>query len=124
MMPWSVRILPEFPIVETKYSGILTPAELTDAVRETMALTQTHGTSLLLGDCLGLEGGHSIVDLYELSDFLGSTGMAQSMKEAVLLPGLPMAAEDVRFWETACLNRGIRVQVFLDRQNAIDWLLQ
>ena len=35
--------------------------------------------------------------------------MAHQFKEAILMPNTPASTRDVEFWETACLNRGIRV---------------
>ncbi len=121
-MPWRVDIPLEASLVETTYSGVLTPPELSDAVRETLRVAETSGLKRFLADCTSLEGGHSILDLYALVDSIAkdATGID---KEAVLLPSLPAAAEDVRFWETACFNRGLNVRVFVDRESAREWLL-
>lgn len=110
-------------IVETRYSGVLMPAELTAAVRETLAVGQRQGYTRFLGDCTELAGGHSIVDLYNLVDLVESARVGLDIKEAVLLPVSPASAEAVRFWETACLNRGAIVRIFTDREHALDWLL-
>ena len=123
-MPWETRIHLELPIIETRYSGLLTPEELTEAARETLALVRAHGRTLLLGDCTDLKGGHSIVDLYGLVDIIKASGSVTDLKEAVLVPSLPDPVDKVRFWETTCYNRGLYVRVFEDRQAAIDWLVK
>ncbi len=124
-MPWRSQLLQMHPIIETFYSGLLSKDELFDAFRATVALAQTSGTTRFLADCTHLEGGHSIVHLYTLVDTLMSSGAALgAFREAVLLPVLPGSAEDVLFWETACLNRGLRVKVFESRPSAIAWLLE
>ena len=124
-MPWRSQLLQAHPIIETSYSGLLGKDELFDAFRATVALAQASGTTRFLADCTLLEGGHSIVHLYTLVDTLMSSGAdLGALREAVLLPALPGSAEDVRFWETACLNRGLRVKVFQDRPSAIAWLLE
>lgn len=122
-MPWEVRVLEDAPVLETIFSGVLSPAELSDAVRETFRLAQLHDRWLILGNCIGLGTGHSLFDLYGLVDFLEASGLQHKIREAVLLPDLGEPAENVRFWETACLNRGIRVQIFQEHQAALDWLL-
>ncbi len=123
-MPWNVSAPAALPIIETRYEGVLAPSELADAVRETLVLARSSGRMLFLGDCRAMTGGHSVVDLYSLAEVLLSSGMGRGLKEAVVLPSLPESAESVRFWETACLNRGLRVRIFLDRESALAWLLE
>jgi len=123
-MPWQVSIAPGSPFVETTYSGVLTPPELADAVRKTLRQAGTHGLKRFFADCTPLEGGHSILDLYTLADSLAKGDLSAVEREAVLLPALPAPAENVQFWETACLNRGLNVRIFLDRELAVAWLLE
>lgn len=123
-MPWRVIVCPDHPIVETSYSGLLTPSELTSAVHETLAAAEQEGVNRLLADCTTLEGGHSVVDLYTLAKEVAERGIMWTIREAVLLPRRPDAGEKVRFWETTCINRGFTVRLFDDRQAALDWLLE
>jgi len=123
-MPWQVTLHPELPIIETRYEGLLSPAVLAEAIEGTLALVKESGRNLLLGDCTALVGGHSITDLYYLADAVKDSGLSHRLKEAVIFPELPAPAGHVKFWETTCYNRGIRVRIFTDRQGAIDWLLQ
>ena len=122
-MPWHASVHPDLPIVETCYSGVLTPSELSAAVREPLTLARTSGRTLLLSDCSALVGGHSIHDLYCLANAISLSGTGYSLKEAFLLPALPASVEMVKFWVTVCCNRGINVRIFSDRQSALDWLL-
>jgi len=123
-MPWHASIHPELPVIETFYSGVITQSELTEAVMENISLVNEHGIFRLLGDCTALEGGHSIFDLYYLVDTVISAGIPGNLKEAVILPSLQASAEKVKFWETACLNRGFKVRLFQDRASALDWLME
>jgi len=123
-MPWQTSIHPDHPIVETRYSGVLSTSELSDAINETLALSQTRGFTLFLGDCTELVGGHSVVDLYYFAEMITTRAAGRTFKEAVILPSLPDSAENVKFWETTCENRGLRVRIFLDRASAIKWLLE
>ncbi|MEI8340010.1 MAG: hypothetical protein WCH43_00550 [Verrucomicrobiota bacterium] len=122
-MPWHTILLEDLPVIETRYSGVLTPAELSSAAREIFDLIREHNRTFLLADCTALGGGHSIVDLYALAETLASGNLVPNLKEAVLLPSLPDSVENVKFWETACINRGIRVRIFCNRQSALDWLM-
>ncbi len=120
-MPWQVKINPDMPVIETCYSGHLSPDELCAAAKETYCQARLLGTNLLLSDCTALAGGHSVFDLYQLAgDACIHTGTA--MKEAVVLPELPAQKENVIFWETTCRNRGLQVRIFEDRKSALDWL--
>lgn len=122
-MVWQCEKLAAHPIIETAYVGLVGQAELESAVRATIDLAGRTGITRFLADCSRLEGGHSILELFGIANTLSASGAFGAMREAVLLPALPTAAEDVRFWETVCLNRGLIVRIFDDRAAAIDWLL-
>jgi len=123
-MPWRIQTLAEtrLPLLEVCYEGLLTGADLFDAGRASMAALLKQERPRMLADCTALEGGHSIFDLYELADAIMASGLAPTLREAILTPTLPMPAETVRFWETMCFNRGIQVRIFTDRQRALEWL--
>ncbi len=123
-MPWSIILHPNDPFVETRYVGSLSPPELAEAVHETLRTVEAHKRHLVLGDCSKLEGGHSLFDLYGLADAVLASGLAHLIREAIILPALPGAVEDVRFWETTCMNRGIVVRIFTTREEALAWLLE
>lgn len=123
-MPWHTEFHPEFRVIEIHYCGILTRAELADAITEAMALVRQHGTALILGNCLSLEGGHSTTDLYFFAESIASTEIAASLKEAIIFPSIPDASDHVWFWESTCHNHGLMVRVFRDRRNALEWLLR
>ncbi len=122
-MPCHVMINPAHPVIEISFSGSITRFELADALRETLALAEAHDTCRILADCSQLAGGHSSIDLYYLAETVSTSGIAHRLKEAVLLPELPESSENVKFWETTCFNRGIRVSLFTDRQQALAWLI-
>ena len=70
-----------------------------------------------------LEDVGSVVDLYDLPTLYEEQGLERGSKGAVVLPAAnAKVAEDARFHETVCLNRGWQVKVFTDCQEAIDWL--
>jgi hypothetical protein len=122
-MPWKLSTLTEPPILELCFEGTLTPAELKKAAQTTLDLAVATGIYRVLADGTALQGGHSIVDLYATVQLLTSFDFVHELKEAVLLPALPSVAADARFWENACVNRGIQVRLFDDRGAAVAWLL-
>lgn len=122
-MPWSASLDPRYPVIETIYSGHLSPAELGEAFEAARKLVFDSGRSLVLADCTGLQGGHSVTDLYHLAETFAKVTMEHPVKEAVLLSEMPNTAGMARFWETTCYNRGINVRVFTEREGAIAWLM-
>ena len=121
-MPWRICILENPTIIETAYIGQLSPAELTEAAERTLAAGREHGTNLFLGDCTGLTGGHSEVDLFWLAEWLTKQERPLGMREAVLLPQLPPASDNVKMWEMLGRNRGFSIQLFSVREAALAWL--
>lgn len=122
-MPWQVSVHSDPVVIETRYAGAISPSDLQNAVRETLALAKTHASQRFLSDCGDLIGGHSVFDLYFLADALQQSGLPHPVREAVLLPGLPEPEANVRFWETTARNRGIDARLFVDRASALAWLL-
>lgn len=123
-MAWQIIYHPQLGVIETLYSGELTPDELYAAAQASLGLGAEHSAWLFLGDCTGLQGGHSVVDLYGVLELFQVVGFAPPMREALLMPEGPDSAmsEEVAFWETACLNRGVEVRIFHERAAALDWL--
>jgi len=121
-MSWTITEFSDAPIIETTYQGMMSPKELGDAVKATTDRVAATGKHLLLGDCRELAGGHSVFDLYAVVEELDRAGTGRTMREAILVPGSSVPAEMTRFWATACANRGIKVEVFSDRDAALAWL--
>jgi hypothetical protein len=120
-MPWSANII-DPNIVELVYTGEVTPAELMEALQAAGSLSHKHQTNLFLADCTEMAGGHSITDLYFLISAYEAAGLQYGSKEALLLPKLKSPAEEVKFYEVACSNRGFIVKIFIGRHEALQWL--
>ena len=87
-------LLPDHPVVEVRYFGQVTAADLTEA----------------------------FTDLNDLVDALSALGMTERFREAVVRPTDVTAAVSVGFWETAGVNRGPAIRTFRTRSEALDWL--
>lgn len=121
-MPWKSELAPDGAFISVIYTGRITPAELIDAFNATVALVRQHDQWHIFTDTTAMEGGHSVTDLYYLADAILATGFGSKVREAVLMSTLPDNAENVRFWETTCANRGLRVRVFTERDASLAWL--
>jgi hypothetical protein len=122
-VPWNINLL-ENKIIELTYSGSISPQELKEAFDASLLLAEKEKILLFLADCTNMIGGHSVVDLYSIITLLESTGLSRRIKEALLLPSLRSSVAEVKFYETACLNRGFNVKIFLNREDALAWLEQ
>jgi len=123
-MPHEIKVNKQYDLVEIAYIGLITPGELVAVVEETMVLARGNGILKFFADCTTMIGGHSITDLYGLISLYESIGVPHGMKEAILLPALTSAAADVRFYETACYNKGYNVKVFKNSKDALNWLVE
>lgn len=120
-MPWSLTLHEPEHFVEIIYQGTVNQTDLKKSAEDSLALARSHAVTRVLADCRELEGGHSMADLYFLSDWLVKM-QAYKLREAVLLPVSAMASDHARFWETTCINRGLNVKVFDSRDAALEWL--
>jgi hypothetical protein len=121
-MNWQTSYQNNTQLIELTYSGSVTQVELAKSAQAALDLARQHGTYKVMTDCTAMQAGHSLADLYFLSDWL-ITMKAHRLKEAVIMPTEAASSELARFWETTCINRGLRVRVFDQREAAERWLL-
>ncbi|NTV47943.1 MAG: hypothetical protein HGB11_15805 [Chlorobiales bacterium] len=110
--------------IETVYSGNISANEIQGALKQNLELSQKHGVTRLLADCTHLKPGRSVLNTYEFATQLESIPGIYQLKEAMILPIMQEAAEEIRFFETAARNRGLNVRVFSSREEAIKWLIE
>jgi hypothetical protein len=115
-----VHCHPDF--MEARCCGRITATELGAAARHVVQQARSHGMCLLLSDCTDLLDGHTVIDLYDVADWLAADRTGPRFTEAIVMPISPLAAAKVRFWELACHNRGLSVRLFGRRAEALAWL--
>jgi hypothetical protein len=117
-------LLPEMPIVEMVVDGLLTAEDGATAMTTGLALSQEHDVWSTLADFTHMRQTAPGGDIVALADVLAHLGVQDRWQEAVVLPVDPVTAVWVQLWETAAVNRGLRVKAFRDREAAIAWLLE
>lgn len=124
-MAYQIRFLEMEQIVETVYHGMLDLNELIEAATASLNEAEKHRATRFLGDCTALDASGSLFDVYDLVRFYETLSVtySRSLKEAILLPQIPQAAENLSFYELVTRNRGFDVRIFSERQAALDWLL-
>jgi hypothetical protein len=110
-------------VVESAYSGTVTPEELRHAVLSAVALARESGVWRFYTDVTGLAGGHSTGDLFAIISLLDQMGLPRTLREALFVLPSTAAATDVQFWEDAARNRGWYMRLFAERERALEWLL-
>ena len=88
-----------------------------------LALARKSDSWLLLADCTDLFRPPPISDLKDLVDTLAALGVTDRFREALVQPHDVTAAVAVGFWATAGANRGLAMEVFRHRDDALAWLL-
>jgi hypothetical protein len=118
-MPFDVRYDPEHDCIISRYSGDLDMKSFREYAAEMAKTASKHDCKCLINDMREAEIKWSTVDLYNLPNLLDSEGITRSWKRAILFTEI---SENARFFETAARNKGYRVKIFTDRDEAMGWL--
>ena len=122
-MPWAYEHNPANEIVEVTFSGSTSGSDLRELTSELIQLEKDSGVNRILIDTAEMEISASLVDIFNLpaKQYI-EEGADRRARVAVLLPTSDREKEAVQFYKMVCSNRGWRVQVFPERQDAIRWL--
>lgn len=123
-MPYTIEHNELLGIIELTYDGCVTGTDLKESTSECIALGKRTGTTHFLVFATEKDVAASIIDIYNLpSRQYMEEGADVRSRVAVIVPSSQKSREAVRFYETACKNRGWTVQSFPERGSAIDWLI-
>lgn len=122
-MPWTYEHNPVLQIIDVVYAGNITARDLRESTSELIALGKEKGINRFLLDTTEMKLDTNLVDLYDLptQQYVEEKADRQG-RIAVILPKSTRARKAAEFFETVCRNRGWLVQVFSERQGAVDWL--
>jgi hypothetical protein len=126
-MPYTITHLEEKNILEAIYRGRVKPTEVMTAITKLLFLAKKHKTNLFLIDCLELIDDKALVfENYKLGVDLTkiTQKIPEQVKDAIILPRSPQAADNIRFFETVAINRGLNIRLFKNREDALEWLLE
>ena len=122
-MPYSITHIIGMALVELTFAGPITGADLKESTAECIALQKERGVTRFLIDGDDWEVVAPLVDVLDLPDkHYWDERVLKQTRIAVVLPVSKRSREAVRFYETACKNRGWNAQLHPNRQTAIDWL--
>lgn len=120
-MTWSVEVNEKLNIVHIVYKGSISETETAEATKKALELA-THDGQLFLADLTEAEVLHSTIDLYNQHKLWETLGSNRKNDLAVVIKDDDAIWEQLKFFEAVSKNRGWKVQLFTDRQKAIDWL--
>jgi hypothetical protein len=122
-MPWSVELNSELGVIETVYRGNVTNDDIESSLVEAKALASKDGPSKFLTMLVDADLKLSTLDLYSIPDEWSEMEFDRRNRLAIVAPDSPELQQDLRFHENTSRNRGWQVQIFLNREGAVDWLL-
>ena len=126
-MPYTITHLEEKNILEAIYRGRVKPTEVMAAIAKILLLAKKHNAHLFLIDCLELKDDKALVfENYKLGVDVSKIiqKIPEQVKDAIILPRSAQAADNIRFFETVAINRGLNVRLFKNREDALEWLLE
>jgi hypothetical protein len=118
--PAEVEVIDHEGYVEARYLGRYTFPSYLRRMDVSVQACHDRGGTLLLVDVRSLEGyAPTTVERFKI----GEHGAHISVKLArVAVVGMPEQLQE-RFASLVATNRGLRIQAFTDREEALDWLL-
>ncbi len=125
-MPVITRYNEPLELVESTWIGVITQQELAETNEEHTRLHIDYGVQSFLNDLSSIEKlSLSINDLFQLpSKKYDESSASRMIRIALIKPSIPDAEDLLTFYETACLNRGWNVQIFVEHSSAFEWLTQ
>ena len=122
-MPVNVKVINAKEFIRTTVSGALDFAESQRAILDIASQIKQPGEYEVLIDIRGAETILSIADLYELAVALTGQSSLIDSKIGLLVPMTMNDVDQAHFFETVAQNRGARIRVFTDFEEAITWLI-
>lgn len=95
---------------------------LEDAMNYGMAVIQAakeNSSKKILCDERNLVYNISVIDTYQLAE---TASRYASKIQQIAIVSNPKNSKDGKFYETVASNRGLRIKMFLDYNEAIEWL--
>ena len=126
-MPWSYERNVTLGVVEVVYSGTVSAGDLRESTETCIGLEKQEGLNRFLVDAtdMTLDPDASLLDIFNLPAAQYEEQEADRQgRLAVYVSESSKSVDVVRFYETACVNRGWMVKMFFARQDAVEWLTQ
>lgn len=123
-MPWNLEYHEDTQIVELVITGRVSSEELLEAASARIAFGEENRTDKYIINARHIDAPRSTtLAVYDIpTRIYDEKGLSRDSAIAVVAP---IASESIwisSFYEDLCVNRGWRVETFLERSRAIEWL--
>jgi hypothetical protein len=121
-MPYEISFIEKSGIVIIENKGELTYDEVVTQSKEAIILANEKNSQLFLSDFSNVKVRANTFELLKFPEIYKQYGMSRTSRIAVVVTNIELKTEELRFYETICLNRGWQIKIFLKRDRAIEWL--
>jgi len=118
-MVFSVHHNPEHNYIVGSFIGGLNLKALKTYADEVVRVATKYNCKRFLNDLRAAETHLCTVEFYDALRILSESGIGQSWKRAIVVLN---NLEDFEFFETVAANRGFMVKVFVNPDDAMNWL--
>ena len=119
-MAKEIKYLEDKNVVLVTTSGIYELQADVDTVKEIKAQFEAHHCDRVLVDHRATQVIMKTMPAYNRADLYKRLGFDYSQKAALVFKELQ---DDILFYETVCRNQGVNLRVFVDYDEALDWLI-
>jgi hypothetical protein len=123
-MPSTIVFHADEHYTETVYSADPGMDVLFETAAHTLAIGRGNGCSRYLGDCRALGFVGPALEVEHLVTFIKASGIGAHDREALIVPAGAERDGNFVHFEELCSKHGITVRLFLERDEALRWLLE
>jgi hypothetical protein len=120
-MPYTMEYLEEEGICLITNTDVFTHADFMKQALEALEVSQRKKCDKFLVDCTSMTVQSRTMDIYATSAYYAEIGAPRKNQIALVAPTGTKTEEDLRFYETVCINRGWQVKMFADKESAMQW---
>jgi hypothetical protein len=121
-MAYAIEYLPDEEIILITNRGLFTFDDFARQAREALEVTQRYHCKRLLVDCTAIITQADLYEIFNSPRVYEEMAAPRTNRVALLAPEDQHSREDIKFYETVCVNRGWLVRIFAQRSDAVHWL--
>lgn len=122
-MNYEIKYYPELQYVEVVSIGKFGFTDYAQQIDEAASFGIKNNTFLFLVNNIQLTNMASISDIYKLPGLYRKIIPEKDLKIAALFSEESKNKEAISFYENICVNQGLNVKTFFNREEAFKWLL-
>ena len=122
-MQYEIKYNSEFHFIEVTSFGEFTINDYKVQIEEAIRFGKTKNTFLFFVNNTQLKNSASITDIYNIPKLYRFYVGENQLKLAALFSIDSQNKEAISFYENICVNNGLNVKTFFDREEALQWLL-